>query len=335
MDRYIMMKVNNVDSSLGVGSRMIPEEASPSTSEKVEDLLNPESDLIRIHLQMEKEVDAFIDSMLDEDDVRGCGINKSNGRADRHKRRLGRKEKMNECDATNGIRENVGGSDEYHYDNNMDIDASIYSDSENSMEDEMGRLKMISEDLRQDIESQNHGSMLHLLGQLVSDDEGSDVSECSSSSMVEYGRANDTMPSIKEEENVANVMGIGFRRKADRKRRRRRIVPSKRKCANAKKGSTSSNRKVRSTDEKNRSPKKQREETQVRREEQHQSSTIEVPPVVKNGLLNYFDAAPIVLNLLLWLIVSRFLIHSTGSLLDSEGMPTYCMLKSNGNDFMC
>lgn len=333
-----MMKVNNEDSLLGMGSnhRTIPEEYFTSNSEEVEDLLHPESDIMKIHLRMEKEVDEVIGSMLDEDNVRGFRINKNNGQYDRDERLLVRRERNDTFDATNEIGENIRGDDEYYHDGNINIDASIYSDSENSMEDEMGRLRMISDDLRQDIESQNHGSMMHLLGQLVSDDEGSVVSECSSPFMVEYGRANDVIPCIKKEENVANAVGIEVRRKANRKRRRRRIVPNKLRCASAEKGSTSiSSRNVKSAKKKNRSPKKANEETRVLEEEQHQSSEIEVPDVVKNGPLKYFDPVPTVLNLLLWLIVSRFLIHSTNSLLDSEGMPTYCMVRRNGNDFMC
>jgi len=288
-----------------------------------EGLLNLESDLDKIHLQMEKEVDEFIDSILDSagENTRGCEISKSNEPSDR---------------GTNEISETISADDGYHYDDNMDMDASMYSDSDNSMEEEMGKLRMISEDLRQDIESQNHGSMMHLLGQL-SDDEGSVVSECSSSFMVEFGSSNDIIPYSKEE-NVANSVSVSHRLKENKKHRRRRIVSNKLKCTNARKGSTSSSsgRKVRSTNKKNRSLKKARKETRVFNEERHRSPEIEIPNVVKNGLLKYLDdATPIVFSFLFWLAISRFFIHSTDSVMDSIGTDISCTVRSTGTGYMC
>merc|ERR1711933_93697 len=266
----------------------------------------------------EKEVDEVLDFVLDEDNVKGRGISKSNSQLDGRGDYLRRTEWNDTCGIVNERADNVGEDDEYHSDDLMDIDASMYSDSENSMEDEMGRLGVITENLRQDLESQHHGSMMHVLGQLVSDDEGSVASKCSSPFVVEHSSANDI---ISREKNVC--------RKSNKKRRTRRIVRNKLKSTNAKKESMSSRRKARNNDKKN---KKAKEETQVLQGVQDQSSMIKASSFAKMGEL---DALTIFLNILLWLAVPRFMLHSNDSLMNSEGMPKYCIVRRDGGNFLC
>merc|ERR1712176_546190 len=117
--------------------------------------------------------------------------------------------------------------------------------------------------------------MMDLLGQLVSDEEDSIASVCSFKD--ENASVDNIISCAKEVKNV--------RRKGN-KNPWRHIVPSELKPTNTKNESISSRRKARSKEKKNRSPKKD-EEAQIA---QHQSSTIDIPAVAKNGLLNRFDS---------------------------------------------